>query len=301
MIETLRDKVAAVAAQAQYVTIRAEKIADYTAALLKKYPLITQMNDNHYLSANYVFALDSINFGSAWFDDVLTYERVARGLKHAFMQDEMNTPEKWMQATPDILRQIFTLPPGKYDELLKLFAHHLNTSGLMIHDFYDNDVMYLLEESQASAARLVNILGRWPTFHDMARLGDLEIPFMKRPQILAADMYLTFQGQGLGAFADISKLTIFADNMVPHVLRCEGVLEYAPDLAARIDAGDEIPAGSREEIEIRAVAIHAVELMQQTVASRGITSINLDHILWHKGEEPAIAGKPAHKTRSVWY
>lgn len=301
MIETLRDKVKIVSEQAKFVKIRTDLIAAYTDNLLKKYPLITEMNDNHFTSANYIFALDSINFGSAWFDDYLTYERVARGLKHAFMQDEMNTPEKWMRAKPDIFRQIFDLPAGKYDDLLKLFAHHLNVSGSMIHDFYENDVMYLLEESQASAVRLVNILGKWPTFHDVAKFGDLDIPFMKRPQILAADMFLTFQGQGLGAFSDISKLTIFADNMVPHVLRCEGILEYSPDLAARIEAGEEIKSGSTEEIEIRAAAIHAVELMQHTVADRGITSINLDHILWHKGEEPDIAARPTHKTHCVWY
>lgn len=300
-IETLRDKVRQVSEQARYITIRKDRIADFTDVLLKKYPLITSMNDNHFLSAAYVFALDSINFGSAWFDDFLTYERVARGLKHAFMQDEMNTADKWLRATPEMFRQIFELPAGKYEDLLKLFAHHMNVSGSMIRDFYEGDVLYLLEEAQGSAVRLVNTLGRWPTFHDVARLDGLEIPFMKRPQILAADIHLTFQGQGLGAFRDMNQLTIFADNMVPHVLRCEGILEYTPDLAARIDAGTEIAAGSREEAEIRATAIHAVELMQRTVAHRGITSINLDHILWHKGEEPHIAGKPTHRTKTVWY
>lgn len=50
-------------------------------------------------------------------------------------------------------------------------------------------------------------------------------------------------------FADLDRLTIFADNVVPHVLRVEGVLRYSEALAARIDRGDPLPPGG-EETEI---------------------------------------------------
>ena len=33
-------------------------------------------------------------------------------------------------------------------------------------------------------------------------------------------------------FDDLRRLTMFADNLVPHVLRIEGVLHYSPDLLA---------------------------------------------------------------------
>lgn len=301
MIETLREKAAFIARYADHVKIVESRIPAYTEGLLSKYPLITKMDDNHFLSANYVLALDSINFGSGYFGPGLSYEVVARGLKHAFMQDEMNTPDKWIAATPDMMRQMFSLAPGPYDDLMKIFAHHLNATGLMMAGFYDDDVLNLLEEAQGSALRFVNIVGQWPFFRDVAEYKGIEVPLLKRAQIMAADMFLTFEGQGLGAFTDMDGLTMFADNMVPHVLRCDGILTYTPELAARIDAGQEIKSGSPEEVEIRAVALHAVELMRQSAAPLPLTSVNLDHILWHRGNEPEIASKPAHRTKTVWY
>ena len=65
--------------------------------------------------------------------------------------------------------------------------------------------------------------------------------FYKRAQIVASDLALA----GLAEFSDLDRLTIFADNLVPHVLRVDGVLRYHPDLAARIDAGELIPPGPR--------------------------------------------------------
>ena len=44
--------------------------------------------------------------------------------------------------------------------------------------------------------------------------------FYKRAQIAANDLHLA----GVVDFADIDRLTIFADNLVPHVLRLDGVL-----------------------------------------------------------------------------
>jgi hypothetical protein len=55
----------------------------------------------------------------------------------------------------------------------------------------------------------------------------------KRAQIAANDLALA----GVASFADIDRLTVFADNLVPHVLRIDGVLRYDPELAARVDAG----------------------------------------------------------------
>src|SRR5690606_8523902 len=124
------------------------------------------------------------------------------------------------------------------------------------------------------------------------------IPVFKRAQILAADMQLA-----LGGFSDMDQLTIFADNMVPHVLRHDGILGYDENLAARIDGGGMIAAGANEETEMRMAAIHAVELMRASAQAQGyaVTSVNLDHLLWHRGYTPAFYAKPRHKTMTVWY
>ena len=52
--------------------------------------------------------------------------------------------------------------------------------------------------------------------------------FWKRAQITANDLALA----GVAEFPDLDRLTIFADNLVPHVLRVDGVLRY-DDLARR--------------------------------------------------------------------
>jgi hypothetical protein len=57
--------------------------------------------------------------------------------------------------------------------------------------------------------------------------------FAKRAQLLASDL----ASAGVAELRDLEALTVFADNLVPHVLRCEGVLVLDGRLVAHIDAG----------------------------------------------------------------
>ena len=98
----------------------------------------------------------------------------------------------------------------------------------------------------------------------------------------------------LGRFHDLDRLTIFADNLVPHVLRVDGVLRYPDELIARIDREELIPAGSPEEVEIRAVAVHAVELIRAHLekTGRAVNSMALDYVLWNRGQATDLQGDP---------
>jgi hypothetical protein len=291
-----------VAEQAGRVKINREKIPQYTAFILGKYDLITGMDPHiHRIAANkeetaaYILALDSINFGSGYFHAGLEYATVAGGLKKAFEQGELNRPEQWIAATPEYFSRLLSVPA---DALMVLFAAHLRAAGGKIIAEYQGKVVRLLEESGYSALQLANIVAAWGSFRDIHVYRGIEIPFLKRAQILAADMHLA-----LGGFTDMDKLTIFADNMVPHVLRCDGILEYDAGLAAKIDDGVLIPSGSEEEIEIRATAVHAAELMKQAAHRQGqmVTPVNLDHLLWHRGYEPELYQKPRHRTLTTDY
>lgn len=93
-----------------------------------------------------------------------------------------------------------------------------------------------------------------PYFKDVVPYNGLHVPFYKRAQLTAADLALAFEGQGPGCFNDLDRLTIFADNLIPHVLRVDKILDYEDSLANRIDTEDLIPAYSHEEVEIRACA-----------------------------------------------
>ena len=137
----------------------------------------------------------------------------------------------------------------------------------------------------------------------MSNLKGLEVPFYKRAQITVSDLELAFGGQGVGEFYDLDELTIFADNLVPHVLWVDKVLEYDDDLVRRIAEGREIKSGSREEVELRAVTLHAVEEMVAVLRKNGVstTARNLDIILWNGGQADFYQHIPSHRTRTRFY
>ncbi|HEY6300630.1 MAG TPA: queuosine salvage family protein, partial [Candidatus Binatus sp.] len=71
-----------------------------------------------------------------------------------------------------------------------------------------------------------------------------------------------------------------------------------------IDREELISAGAPEEVEIRASALHAVELMVEELrrAGRLATAMNIDFILWTRGHSPEYKrAKPRHRTRTVFY
>ena len=92
---------------------------------------------------------------------------------------------------------------------------------------------------------------------------------------------------------------MFADNLVPHVLRLDGVLRFDPELVERIERGELIEHGSPEEVEIRACAVHAVELI---VAARpGVCAAEVDQLLWNRGQQPRYKAVPRHRSRCTAY
>lgn len=61
-----------------------------------------------------------------------------------------------------------------------------------------------------------------------------EKSFLKDVSWVTMQDFLSSQGQGLGEFHDIHKLTMFADYRVPVVLRELGILHYSPQLAEKV-------------------------------------------------------------------
>jgi hypothetical protein len=91
---------------------------------------------------------------------------------------------------------------------------------------------------------------------------------------------------------------VFADNLLPHVLRLDGVLTYHPTLATLIDHGQPLPAGSRMEQEIRACTVHACE---QLATHLKIPPRTLDDWLWNRAQAVPYNERPAHLTHTVFH
>jgi hypothetical protein len=178
---------------------------------------------------------------------------------------------------------------------MELFAGSLRDLGGRVERGYGASFAAVAERAAGSARALVGELAGWACFADSSSYERLRLPFLKRAQIAAADLHRA----GVARFADLDGLTMFADNLVPHVLRLDGVLSYEPELLARIDRAELIPHDSPEEVEIRACALHAVELL---VAARpGSCAADIDQQLWLRGQRRRYKASPRHRTRCTAY
>jgi hypothetical protein len=247
----------------------------------------------HYLEgpphdvAAYLLVLDAVNFGSGWFPTL----RKRTGCSGYFtvalsLADRWRAGAGWTTAELRAIRTeeiADTLGQRRDHELMALFAQALRELGGFLGDRHPLD---LVAEANGSAVRLAELLSSGMTlWHDTG--------FFKRAQIAASDLQLG----GVAEFGDVDALTIFADNLVPHVLRCEGVLVYEERLAAHIDAQRLLRPGPQER-EIRACAVHACAQIAQR---EGMTERDLDNALWYRGQRPEYKARPRHRCRTVYY
>jgi hypothetical protein len=259
----------------------------------------------------FFLTLDSINFGSGYFpymrkrNGMSGYFTVASFLNDYFKEHGPFSAEQLVEITMDTCIEIFRQDPTCRHavDLMVLFAEALNELGEYLISHFDGSFTKLVKSAGFSAEQLVHLLKRMPFFNDSAIYHGKNVKFFKRAQITAADLYLSFNGQGPGRFDDIDNLTIFADNLVPHVLRLDGILDYEDGLLSRIENEEEISAGSPEEIEIRACAVHAVELMVEELnrSGKNVNSLMLDQFLWNRGQLRRFRNQPRHRTRTVYY
>ena len=238
--------------------------------------------------ARYVLVLDSVNFGSGWFAtlELPDGESGTSVSTRALTEHARRRGGTWstgelrsLTATPvaEVLGQSADHP------LMALYADALVQLGEWLGD---GSALGRIAAAEGSADAFARSLATGMPFFD-------DVGFYKRAQITANDLVHA----GVADFGDIDLLTIFADDLVPHVLRGDGVLRYAPELAERVDAGVELEPGSAMEVEIRACAVHACELLARDLA---VAPRTLDNWLWNRGEDDRPPGR-AHRARTVFY
>jgi hypothetical protein len=236
--------------------------------------------------ARYVLVLDTINFGSGWFPTL------RHGSTDA-MTERLTAFVRWRGGAawwgPELGAVSAAEVAAVLDEdaghpLLALFAEGLAQLGAFAGG---RDALEVIAAAGGSATRFAAQLAEGMAFFD-------DSGFFKRAQITANDLVLA----GVAEFGDVDELTVFADNYLPHVLRLDGVLVVDEALAARVDNGELLEPGGREERELRACAVHACE---QLAARLGIPPRLLDNWLWNRGCEPAYLARPAHLARTVFY
>ena len=317
LLDRVRTGCRAVAQIAIHVRIDHTRIPSYAASLPLENIAEPEIDPNtHYLghgddTVAFFLTLDTINFGSGYFPHLRKrpgmsgYYTVASCLSDHFGEHGPLSAQELTHITVEDCAMVFgqDVENAPIGEMMQLFSTALNDLGRYLLDCYDGSFVGLVEAADSSAEKLVRLLTEMPFFRDVQAHGDLKVPFYKRAQLTAADLATAFRGQGPGHFRDLDRLTIFADNLVPHVLRTDGILLYDDDLADRISRGELIRAGSEQEVEIRACGVHAVELLVQHLREMGhnVPAMKLDYLLWHRGHNPLYKGKPRHRTRTVYY
>ncbi len=246
--------------------------------------------------------LDAINFGSGWFptlrkrSEPTGYRTIAAGIRRRFEADGRWTAAQLTGLTNAELAGWIDQEPEH--ELVGLMVASLRDLGENVQRLYGKSFAAVVDRAGGSAVRLVETLAGWRCFADVSEYDGRQVPFLKRAQIVAADL----RRAGIADFDDLDRLTMFADNLVPHVLRLDGLLWFDPDLVARIEQGQLIEHGSPEEVEIRACAVHAVELLVAAAGSiRPTTAAQIDEILWNRGQAPEYKAVPRHRSRSTAY
>lgn len=244
-----------------------------------------------------LFVLGAVNFGSGWFPTLRKrtevggdgvprpmsgYWTVATALRERFAAHGVWSPAELRAMRADELADVLGQP--RDHELVGLYAQALRALGAWLAGRPDG-ALGVVREAGSSAEALAAQLARLPTWADVG--------FLKRAQLLAADVH----GAGLARFTDLERLTIFADNLIPHVLRVDGVLVLDERLEAWIDAGNLLRPGPQER-ELRAAAVVACEALSRRVGS---TERELDAWLWTRGAQARYKARPRPRCRCLWY
>lgn len=315
LLQQVRAACAEVAASARWVSIDEDRLTE-RAARLRPSDLSLDLDPSYvYLGEPsdrlaWVLTFTAVNFGSGWHPHLRKLPgksgsiTMMSRLRDRFAASGPLPPAELAGVSAKDCAELFgqdLISP--VDELMALFSQALNDLGRLILDRYDGRFTALVEAADQSAERLTELLLAMPLFYDVHYHQGRRVPILKRAQIAAADLAGTLHGQGWGRFTDLDRLTIFADNLVPHVLRIDRILRFDPELLEVVKRGQLLEPGSEPEVEIRAVAVHAVELMVAEARRRGrpATAAGVDHRLWVTGQQPRYKALPRHRCRTACY
>jgi len=151
-----------------------------------------------------------------------------------------------------------------------------------------------------------------------------EVLVLKKVQLLTADLYRRFKDEDPRlAFPDVHRMTIFADNVLPTVLRHLNIFQYSEKLAHIIDSNQflsdvyleaQLRAGSvvvgermmkllHDRVSVTDSAVDGAQVDSSVpVGSAGkVYSFQLDYYLWSTGRTPDMKKLVRHATIDTVY
>jgi putative queuosine salvage protein len=285
--------------RARWVRIEEEAIEVYAAAL----PSSTNDGPAPFADADpevaaaFAICMNAINFGSGWWPTIRKrpshsgYGTMAAGVMERFTDEGPWSVEELRAMDATTIASVVGQDPEH--PLMEQFAAPLRDVGVHIEREHEGHF-----QGPVQAARdipdLAGTFAKWDAFADASAYEGRNVPFFKRAQLAAADLHRA----GVADLPGLDRLTAFADNLVPHVLRLDGLLQLDPSLTAHIEAEDLLEHGSPEEVELRACAVQAVELLS---AASTLTPAQIDSALWNRGRDPRYKSLPRPRSRNTAY
>ena len=250
-------------------------------------------------AAAFAICMNAINFGSGWWPTIPKrpghsgYATMAAGVSERFDSTGPWGAEELVAINAGEIAVALDQDPEH--PLMSQFAATLRDVGAHLLDEHAGRYLGVVE-SVDSIPDLAGLLASWDAFADISDYEERAVPFYKRAQLAAADLHRA----GVADLPGIEDLTAFADNLVPHVLRVDGVLHLDPQLTARIEAGEILAHGSPEEVELRAGAVHTVELLAAATGNT-LTPAAIDSALWNRGRAGRYKSLPRPRSRNTAY
>jgi hypothetical protein len=302
--DRVRAACAWVAGQARSVTIDELAVEPYAVALTASPepppPDLPLADGDRESRATFVLCLDAINFGSGWWPTIRKrpgcsgYSTIEVGLAERFRAEGAWSPRELAQLTASDVARV--TGQDRAHPLMEQYASVLRDVGERILGEYTGSFGAVVDAAAGSALVLADLLAGWEAFADVSTYDGRPVPFFKRAQIAAADV----DRFGIASLRDTERLTAFADNLVPHVLRVDGVLRLDPALEEGIDGEALLAHGSAEEVELRACAVHAIELL--SAATNGqLSPAQIDAALWNRGSTVRYKSRPRPRSRNTAY
>ncbi len=216
--------------------------------------------------------------------------------------------EEEVKRNPDFLNsnELTNLSDEHLEEILKgntvipLFRERLEC----LREMGKVDLLKVFHESENDAIKLADLMiSNFPKYNDVSEFDGKEVAFYKRAQLNSKMISDLLVGSGKEELGNLDKLTAFADYKIPQILRRFGVLEYTQELANKVDNFELVEPNSKEEVEIRANVIWAVELLKQELKKKYdfVTSSHVDSMLWLMSQTKTSDEKPYHRTLTTAY
>jgi hypothetical protein len=304
--DRVRASCAWVAERARHVHIERGLLDEYAAALPAGTGGQELDPETHFLEgdreqrAAFIICLDAINFGSGWWPTIRKQEgrsgyfTVAGGLASRFREGGALSADELAEITPTTVAQLLSQEPTH--PLMREYAVALRDVGAHVLADHSGSFGSVVDSAHGSAVTFAEILSRWSSFADTSSYQGRDVPFFKRAQIAAGDVHLA----RVDELRDRDRLTAFADNLVPHVLRVDGVLVLDERLRGAIESGELIEHGGEQEVELRACTVHAVELLADALGRR-LTPAEIDQALWNRGRSARYKSLPRPRSRTTAY